>query len=133
MKSFKKIIAASGITLAMAAASATSFASSTQVDLDSVYSDLGLTSDQQTVASEAINDYAQNQKNWGSLVDMMRKDDQHSTAAKIKGMTNSYLNAQENALEAKLEGVMSQQQAEEVLAYVDSNMPAPDYFDYLSN
>ncbi|TCS37672.1 hypothetical protein [Reinekea marinisedimentorum] len=133
MKNMKSKLAAAGLALVMSASAVSSFAgTSDTTSLEYIYGELGLTAEQQLAASDAISDLKQNQTSWGSLISVKRHSDKASTA-QMKTMTRSYLNAQEAALQDKLDDVMSDDQAEQLVAFVDINMPAPDYFAYLDS
>ncbi|TCS37673.1 hypothetical protein [Reinekea marinisedimentorum] len=131
MKNMKTKLAAAGLALVMSASAVSSFAGTDDASsLDYIYGELGLTAEQQLAANDAISDLKQNQTSWGSLISVKRHSDKASTA-QMQTMTRAYLNAQEAGLMDKLDDVMTDGQAEQLVAFVEVNMPAPDYFAYL--
>ena len=131
MKNLKANLTAAGVALVMTVSAVGSFAAAEDAtSLEYIYGELGLNAEQQIAATDAINELAQNQESWGSLINVKRHSDTASTV-QMKTMTRSYLNAQEAALQDKLDDVMTDDQAEQLVAFVEVNMPAPDYFAYL--
>lgn len=131
MKNMKSKLAAAGLALVMSVSAVGSFADSdNSISLDDIYGELGLTEEQQIAANNAINEMAQNQNAWGSLIHVKRYSDQASTV-QMKTITRAYLNAQEAVLQDKLDDIMNADQARQLVAFVEVNLPAPDYFAYL--